>query len=121
MPAAPSMADEKRSAGTSTETSNGALAVPPVAAAISAGVPVASSDDEHDALDWLYEVPHSEDDGSWDAFIGRIGPMVTGTTTYRWMLDRHFTEHPEQWQEFAAAGKVGPNKPATAATTPPAR
>jgi dihydrofolate reductase len=56
--------------------------------------------DEHDSLDWLFEVPHSDDDGSWDAFIGRIGPMVTGTTTYRWMLDRHFTEHPEQWQEF---------------------
>src|SRR4051794_22622486 len=56
--------------------------------------------DEHDSLDWLFEVPHSEDDGSWDAFIGRIGPMVTGTTTYRWMLDRHFTEHPEQFAEF---------------------
>ena len=39
--------------------------------------------DEHDSLDWLFEVPHGEDDGSWDAFIGRIGPMVTGTTTYR--------------------------------------
>jgi len=23
-----------------------------------------------------------------------------GTTTYRWTLDRHFIEHPEQWQEF---------------------
>ena len=56
--------------------------------------------DEHDSLDWLFEVPHAEDDGSWDAFIGRIGPLVTGTTTYRWMLDRHFTEHPEQWQDF---------------------
>jgi dihydrofolate reductase len=56
--------------------------------------------DEHDALDWLYEVPHGEDDGSWDAFIGRIGPMVMGATTYRWTLEHHFTEHPEQWQEF---------------------
>jgi dihydrofolate reductase len=60
--------------------------------------------DERDSLDWLFEVPHASDeqsnDGEWDAFIGRIGPMVTGTTTYRWMLDRHFTEHPEQWQEF---------------------
>jgi dihydrofolate reductase len=56
--------------------------------------------DEHDSLDWLFEVPHSADDGSWDAFIGRIGPLVTGTTTYRWMLAHHFTEHPEQWREF---------------------
>ena len=23
-----------------------------------------------------------------------------GATTYRWTLDHHFTEHPEQWQEF---------------------
>jgi dihydrofolate reductase len=56
--------------------------------------------DEHDSLDWLFEVPHSADDGSWDAFIDRIGPLVTGTTTYRWMLDRHFTEQPEQWHDF---------------------
>jgi dihydrofolate reductase len=56
--------------------------------------------DEHDSLDWLFEVPHSEDDGGWDAFICRIGLLVTGTTTYRWMLDHHFTEHPEQWAEF---------------------
>ena len=56
--------------------------------------------DPADSLDWLFEVPHAEDDGGWDAFIGRIGPLVTGTTTYRWMLDRHFTEHPGHWQEF---------------------
>jgi dihydrofolate reductase len=56
--------------------------------------------DEHDSLDWLFEVPHTEDDDSWDAFIGRIGPLVMGATTYQWTLDRHFTEHPEQWQEF---------------------
>jgi dihydrofolate reductase len=58
--------------------------------------------DEHDSLEWLFEVPHTEDDGSWDAFIGRIGPLVMGATTYQWTLDRHFTEHPEQWQEFYA-------------------
>jgi len=56
--------------------------------------------DEHDSLDWLFEVPHTEDDGSWDAFIGRIGPLVMGATTYQWTLDRHFTARPEQWQEF---------------------
>jgi dihydrofolate reductase len=56
--------------------------------------------DEHDSLEWLYEVPHSEDDGSWDEFIDRVGVLVTGTTSYRWGLERYFTEHPEQWQEF---------------------
>ena len=62
--------------------------------------------DEHDSLDWLFEVPHGEDDGSWDAFIGRIGPLVTGTTTYRWMLDHHFTEHPEQWRSSTTTGPL---------------
>jgi dihydrofolate reductase len=56
--------------------------------------------DANDSLDWLFEVPHSDDDGSWDAFIGRIGPLVMGTTTYLWAHERHFAEHPEQWQEF---------------------
>lgn len=60
--------------------------------------------DEHNSLDWLFEVPHASDaqsdDGSWDAFIGRIGPLVMGATTYMWAYERHFAEHPEQWQEF---------------------
>jgi len=56
--------------------------------------------DEHDSLDWLFEVPHGDDDGSWDAFIGRIGPLVMGATTYLWAHEHHFAEHPEQWQEF---------------------
>jgi dihydrofolate reductase len=63
--------------------------------------------DEHDSLDWLFEVPHGSDeqsdeqsdDGGWDAFIGRIGPLVMGSTTYRWAHERHYAEHPEQWQE----------------------
>ena len=61
--------------------------------------------DEHDSLDWLFEVPHGADDGQgddggWDAFIGRIGPLVMGATTYQWTLDHHFTEQPEQYAEF---------------------
>jgi dihydrofolate reductase len=64
--------------------------------------------DEHDSLDWLFEVPHGSDeqsdeqsdDGGWEAFIGRIGPLVMGTTTYLWSYEHHFAEHPEQWQEF---------------------
>jgi dihydrofolate reductase len=60
--------------------------------------------DEHDSLDWLFEVPHDPEEeggeGGWDAFISRVGPLVMGATTYQWTLDHHFTEHPEQWQEF---------------------
>src|SRR3569623_193109 len=56
--------------------------------------------DEHDSLDWRFEVPHGEDDGAWDAVIGRVGVLVMGATTYQWVLDRHFTEHPEQYHDF---------------------
>jgi dihydrofolate reductase len=62
--------------------------------------------DEHHSLDWLFEVPHAGDDqgddGSWDAFIGRIGTLVIGATTYAWMLDHHpaMLEGPDQWREF---------------------
>jgi dihydrofolate reductase len=56
--------------------------------------------DEHHSLDWLFEVPHGEDDGSWDRFIGDVWPLVMGATTYGWALEHHFTQRPEQWQEF---------------------
>jgi dihydrofolate reductase len=56
--------------------------------------------DEHDSLDWLFEVPHAEEDGSWDRFIDGVGVLVMGATTYQWTLDRYFTDHPERWQEF---------------------
>jgi dihydrofolate reductase len=60
--------------------------------------------DENNSLEWLFEVPHASDeqsdDGGWDAFIGRIGPLVMGATTYLWTHKEHLAEHPEQWQEF---------------------
>lgn len=58
--------------------------------------------DENDSLDWLFAVPHGEDDGSWDEFIGGVGPMVMGATTYAWILDRHpeMREGPEKWREY---------------------
>ena len=57
--------------------------------------------DENQSLDWLFEAPHGEDDGSWDEFIGGVGPMVMGATTYEWML-RHFDmlKQPQQWCDF---------------------
>jgi dihydrofolate reductase len=57
--------------------------------------------DENNALDWLYEIPHGEDDGSWDEFIGGIGPMVMGATTYEQMLTSHgMLENPQRWHDF---------------------
>jgi dihydrofolate reductase len=62
--------------------------------------------DERNSLDWLFEVPHADDeqgdDGSWDAFIGPVGSLVMGATTYEWVLAHHpeMLEGPEKWREF---------------------
>lgn len=57
--------------------------------------------DEHNSLDWLFEVARDPDDGSWDQFIGGIGAMVMGATTYEWVLaHENLLEHPEKWHEY---------------------
>jgi dihydrofolate reductase len=58
--------------------------------------------DEHHSLDWLYAVPHGEDDGSWEEFIGPVGSLAMGATTYEWVLGHHpeMLEGPERWREF---------------------
>jgi dihydrofolate reductase len=57
--------------------------------------------DENDSLDWLFEVPHDADDGSWDEFIGGVGALVMGATTYEWMVDRHgMLDDPQPWHDF---------------------
>jgi dihydrofolate reductase len=57
--------------------------------------------DENNSLDWLFEAPHSDDEGGWEEFIGGVGPMAMGATTYEWVLDRHdMLENPQQWRDF---------------------
>ena len=58
--------------------------------------------DEQHSLDWLFAVPHGEDDGSWEAFIDGVGALAMGASTYTWMLEHHpeMRSGPEQWQEF---------------------
>jgi dihydrofolate reductase len=58
--------------------------------------------DEHHSLDWLFAVPHGEDDGSWDEFIGGVGPMAMGASTYEWMLghDPDMQDGPEKYREY---------------------
>jgi dihydrofolate reductase len=61
--------------------------------------------DAHNSLDWLFEVPHGEGDGGWDAFIARIGALVLGATTYEWMLGHHDLlgdRGPSEWRTFYA-------------------
>ncbi|GAA2135936.1 dihydrofolate reductase family protein [Nocardioides koreensis] len=59
--------------------------------------------DEHNSLDWLFEVPHDGDgdEGDWDEFISGVGALVMGATTYEWMVDRYdMVANPQQWREF---------------------
>lgn len=57
--------------------------------------------DENNSLDWLFEVPSGEDDGYWGGFIGAVGPLVMGATTYTWMLDKYgMADDPAPWHEF---------------------
>jgi dihydrofolate reductase len=62
-----------------------------------------SSPNQEHSLDWLVEVPHAEDDRSWDEFIARIGPMVMGASTYQWMLEHEqLLTHPKRWEVYYA-------------------
>lgn len=48
--------------------------------------------DEHDSLDWLLSQPTGEESIlPYDDFIAGIGAIVTGRTTYRWVLDHDDT------------------------------
>ena len=53
--------------------------------------------DENNALDWLFEVEHVDDDRFWDEWFPSVGGLVMGATTYEWML-----EHggPDSWRRY---------------------
>jgi dihydrofolate reductase len=57
--------------------------------------------DENNSLDWLFEVPHEEDDGYWDQWFPSVGGLAMGATTYEWMVARHkMLDRPEEWRRF---------------------
>ena len=53
--------------------------------------------DENNSLDWLFEVPHDEEDGYWDEWFPSVGGLVMGATTYEWMLEH---EGPDSWRRY---------------------
>src|SRR6476646_4318612 len=53
--------------------------------------------DENNSLDWLYEVPHDEEDGYWDRWFPSVGGLVMGATTYEWMLNHG---GPDSWRKY---------------------
>lgn len=57
--------------------------------------------DENNLLDWLFEVPHDEDDEYWDQWFPSVGGLAMGATTYEWMVKRHkMVDRPEEWRRF---------------------
>lgn len=57
--------------------------------------------DQHNSLDWLFEVG-GEDGGGGNAgfgeFFAQVGAFAMGATTYEWVLDHEkLLEHPENW------------------------
>jgi dihydrofolate reductase len=58
--------------------------------------------DEENSLQWLFDVPDGEGGQErWDAFIGGVGAMAMGATTYEWVLDHErLLENPQRWHEF---------------------
>lgn len=58
--------------------------------------------DEHDSLDWLFEVPAGDDTEGHEArfarFIDGVGAIAMGSTTYEWIVGyEQLLEHPEKW------------------------
>lgn len=54
--------------------------------------------DEHNSLDWLFEVDR-EGDGDYAAFFAEVGAMAMGRTTYEWVLEHErVLDEPEKWR-----------------------
>ncbi len=63
--------------------------------------------DEHDSLEWLFQVPAGVDDvGHEDRFarfFDDVGAMAMGSTTYEWIVDHdRLLDRPEQWRAYYA-------------------
>jgi dihydrofolate reductase len=57
--------------------------------------------DEHNSLDWLFEVDRADADGNFARFFAEVGAMAMGATTYGWVLDHeHVLDRPEKWHAY---------------------
>jgi dihydrofolate reductase len=58
--------------------------------------------DADNSLDWLFVVDRAPDDPSWDDFIGGVGTMVMGATTYEWVLahEPEMLASPDKWRGY---------------------
>ncbi len=57
--------------------------------------------DEHNSLDWLFQVDHTGADDHFTRFFAEVGAMAMGATTYEWVLDHEeLLDHPEKWHGY---------------------
>jgi dihydrofolate reductase len=57
--------------------------------------------DEHNSLDWLFEVGRAGGNDDFKRFFADVGAMAMGATTYEWVLDHEqLLDHPEKWQGY---------------------
>src|ERR1700755_55803 len=58
--------------------------------------------DEHNSLQWLFDVAGDESpesgDSRWSEFFGGVGALAMGSTTWEWGGDHEdLVHHPEKW------------------------
>jgi dihydrofolate reductase len=58
--------------------------------------------DEHNSLDWLFEVDRARDaEDSFAGFFGDIGAMAMGATTYAWVIEHdRLLDDPGKWRNY---------------------
>ena len=58
--------------------------------------------DQDNSLDWLFQAhDDAHGEGRWEAFIGAVGAMAMGATTYEWVLEHEkLLDDPDKWHEF---------------------
>jgi dihydrofolate reductase len=59
--------------------------------------------DEHNSLDWLFEVDRDVEGGehSFADFFAQVGAMAMGATTYEWVLEHErVLDEPDKWRTW---------------------
>jgi dihydrofolate reductase len=57
--------------------------------------------DQRNSLDWLFEVPHEEEDSFWEDWFPTVGGLVMGATTYEWMVDHdRMLDNPDRFRRY---------------------
>src|ERR1044071_6359282 len=58
--------------------------------------------DEHNSLDWLFEVERGTGhESEFDRFFADVGAMAMGRTTYEWVLDHErVLDEAEKWRSW---------------------